>query len=223
MTQDKIKEILDMLNTLNEYFLSLPDDMLLNVDPRDNESLEKGFCFIKEFNDSLSEFIISSNKIELQIKNYFAINPEDDDLEKESVQDKKEKQIIKEFNDATLHTLDENFTYQRPYGFVLRGSAYKGLKTWKSFYMQVLRELKEYNSDQFFQLPEETQFVSKRGRPFFARSSDELRIAERLDTDFYIEVNLSANAIRNIIIDLLEHFAIDSKEMKIYLREDNSL
>ena len=35
MTANKIKEIIDMLNTLNEYLLSLPDDMLLNIDPRD--------------------------------------------------------------------------------------------------------------------------------------------------------------------------------------------
>ncbi|MEI6222966.1 MAG: hypothetical protein WCP97_09475 [bacterium] len=39
MTQhDKIKQILDTLNNLQENLLSLPDDMLLSIDPRDNDS-----------------------------------------------------------------------------------------------------------------------------------------------------------------------------------------
>jgi len=42
MTQNQIKEIMDMLNTLQEDLLSLPDEMLLNIDPRDNESIENG-------------------------------------------------------------------------------------------------------------------------------------------------------------------------------------
>jgi hypothetical protein len=33
MSQEKVKEILDILNTINEYLLSLPEDMLLNIRP----------------------------------------------------------------------------------------------------------------------------------------------------------------------------------------------
>lgn len=39
--QNKISSILDMMNDLQENLLALPDDMLLSVDPRDNEFLEK--------------------------------------------------------------------------------------------------------------------------------------------------------------------------------------
>jgi len=42
MTKDKIKEILDRIDTLQEQLLSLPDEMLLSIAPRDNESLEQG-------------------------------------------------------------------------------------------------------------------------------------------------------------------------------------
>lgn len=220
MTEDKIKEILDMLNTLNEYFLSLPDDMLLDIDPRDNESLERGLIFIKEFNDSLSQFASGSNRIELQIKKYFSINPEEDDVEKEITQDRKNKRIIKELDDSIPHALDENFTYKRPYGFILQDSAYKGLKTWKNLYSHVLKELKAYDPQRFSKLPEEKKFISKRGNPLFSRKNDELRVGERFGLDFYVEVNLSANHIKNTIIDLLGYFGINYKEMKIYLRED---
>ena len=57
MTQhDKIKQILDTLNNLQENLLSLPDDMLLSIDPRDNESLAQGTQFIMAYNDSLGQF-----------------------------------------------------------------------------------------------------------------------------------------------------------------------
>lgn len=220
MPQNKIKEILDMLNTLNEYFLSLPDDMLLNIDPRDNKSLEDGLNFIRNFNDELSQFSTSSSRIESQIKEYFSINPEEDDLENENAKDKSNARIIKELDSSVTHKIDENFTYKRPYGFVLKGSAYKGLKTWKSLYINVLRELKELNPDLFKNLPGESKFISKRGNPIFSKNESSLRVGERIEKDFYIEVNLSANHIRNVIIELLDYFGINANEIKIYLRED---
>ena len=222
MTQDKIKEILDTLNTLNEYLLSLPDDMLLNIDPRDNESVEKGLIFIKEFNDSLSQFTINSNRIETQIKKYFSINPEEEDVQRENIQDNKNFRIIKELDNSTAHTLDENFTYKRPFGFVLGNSAYKGLKTWKNLYLQVLKELKIKDSQRFAKLPDEEKFISRRGNPLFSRKKDGVRLAERFGSDFYLEMNLSANQIKSSIKDLLEYFGINYKEMKIYFREDRN-
>jgi tetrahydromethanopterin S-methyltransferase subunit B len=36
MTKEKIKAILDRIDTLQEQLLSLPDDMLLSIDPRTN-------------------------------------------------------------------------------------------------------------------------------------------------------------------------------------------
>ncbi len=38
MIQNKIKEILDTLNNLQENLLFLPDDILLSIDPREHES-----------------------------------------------------------------------------------------------------------------------------------------------------------------------------------------
>ncbi len=220
MTQDKIKEILDILGTLKEYLLSLPDDMLLNIDPRDNNSLEQGFQFIKAFNNSLSLFCDGADKIETQIKNYFSINPEEEEIEHESSYDSENSRVIKELDKTEPHTLDEDFTYKRPYGFVLENSAYKGIKTWKSLYLQVLKELEKKDPKRFSKLPSEKRFVSKRGNPLFSENADQLRVAEKLPDGFFIEVNLSANHIRKNIKDLLAHYGIHPSEMKIYLRED---
>jgi hypothetical protein len=220
MTQSNIKQILDMLDTLQEQLLSLPDDMLLSIDPRDNESLVNGTAFIKTFNDNLSHFTESSRNIASQLKTYFDINPEEEELVQESVNQSRRDRIIKELDKSTPHQLTEDFTYKRPYGFILAEHAYKGLKTWKSLYIHVLSILDRYDNTRFRPLVKESKFISKRGNPLFAKNVEPLRVAEKYDDAFFIEVNLSANMIRNNIIDLLLHFNIKPEEMKIYLRED---
>lgn len=220
MTKEKIKTILDRIDTLQEQLLSLPDDMLLSIDPRDNESLEQGLKFIKAYNENLNQFTISSSKLAEQVKTYLGINPEEDELEQESNNKIKRDRIIKELDKTSPHTLEEDFTYKRPFGFILQDSAIKGLKTWKNMYLHVLNLMKTLSPDKFTLLPKDDKFISKRGNPLYSKTGKELRVAEKLNEDFYVEVNLSANMIRNIIRDLLAHFDIDPLNMKIYLRED---
>lgn len=220
MTHDKISEILDTLNNIQENLLAFPDDMLLNIDPRDNKSLEQGTKFIKEFNENLNRFIDSSMKISEQIKTHFSINPEEEEVEKEATNRQKRERIIKELDKTKPHSLDENFTYKRPFGFILGKSAYKGLKTWKSLYMQILRELKDKDPRKYNKILDEERFISKRGNPLFSRNKKDLRISEKINSEFFIEINLSANHIRNNIKELFEYYQIDPNELKIYLRED---
>lgn len=216
----KMKEILNMINALQESLLSLPEDMLLNIDPRDNASLEQGTRFIKTFNENLDQFIGSTTKITGQIKTYFSINPEEEDIEKESASLQGRGRIIKELDKTKPHSLDENFTYKRPYGFVLGETAFKGVKTWRNLFILVINELNEKDPDCFARLPEEKKFICNRGNPLFSRSQQDLREGQMLKSGFYVEVNLSANDIRKCIKELLEHFGIVLNEMKIYLRED---
>jgi len=72
----------------------------------------------------------------------------------------------------------------------------------------------------FAALPETERFISNRGNPLFSNDQTILRVGEKLPSDLYAEVNLSANMIRDNLHDLLEHFGLDPRAMKIYLRED---
>lgn len=220
MTQHKIKEILDTLNNLQENLLSMPDDMLLSIDPRDNESLTQGTQFIMAYNDSLSQFSGSSAKIVQMIKAHFRIDPEKDEVVEESVNRQQRERLIEELDQTVPHTLNENFTYKRPYGFILGETAYKGLKTWKTLYLLVLDMLQTADPAKFAALPETERFISNRGNPLFSNDQTILRVGEKLPSDLYAEVNLSANMIRDNLHDLLEHFGLDPRAMKIYLRED---
>jgi len=218
--QTKMKEILDNLNNLQENLLSLPEDMLLNIDPRDNESLEQGIQFIQTYNENLDQFVDSATKIADQIKTHFSINPEEEEIEKELITEQRQDRTIRELDKTEPHTLDENFTYKRPYGFILGDTAFKGIKTWRKLLVLVLDELNEKDSNRFAKLPQEEKFISNRGNPLFSKEKHNLREGKRLKSGVYVEVNLSANDIRKNIKSLLEHFQLSSADMKIYLRED---
>lgn len=198
----------------------MPDDMLLNIDPRDNESLEQGTQFIKAYNNSLSQFTESSAKIALMVKAHFGINPEEDDVVKDSGNRQQRERLISELDKTEAHYLGENFTYKRPYGFILGDTAYKGLKTWKTLYLLVLSMLQATDPAKFAALPETDRFISNRGKPLVSSNEHDLRLGEKLESGLYVEINLSANSITKNVKELLEHFGLDPRTMKIYLRED---
>jgi hypothetical protein len=223
MTKDKIKDILDTLDTIQEQLLALPEDMLLNIDPRDNESLDNGVAFIKTFNKNLTQFSFSATQLAEQIKTYLKINPEEEEVEQENSNRQKRDRIIKELDKTSPHSLEEDFTYKRPFGFVLGDTAMKGLKTWKNLYIHVLNIYRKKEPDSFLKLHLNERFISSRGNPLFSKTGKELRVAEKLADDFYLEINMSANMIRNAIRDVLEYFGDKPMEMKVYLREDRDV
>jgi hypothetical protein len=223
MDNEKIKNIYDSLIDIQEKLLALPDDILLEIDPRDNESLENGIKFLKNYNNNLADYSKATSKITENLRSYFKMNPEDENIEGESTDIEKRKRIIQELDKTKPYTLEENFTYKRPYGFILENSAYKGLKTWKSLYLKTLEVLKENDKDKFKKLPEVDDFISRRGNFLFSKSKNNLRVAEKFNDYFYVEVNLSANHIRNTIKQLLIYFSLDPADMKIYLREDRDV
>jgi len=223
MNKEKIKIIYDSLVDVQEKLLSLPDDIHLDIDPRDNKSLENGMKFLRNYNNNLADFTKAANKISVNLRNYFKINPEDENVEGESFNNDRRERIIQELDKTKPYTLDENFTYKRPYGFILESSAFKGIKTWKSLYLKVLEVLKKSNFEKFKRLPEIETFISKRGNPLFSKKEQDLRVAEKIENYFFVEVNLSANHIRNNIKQLLEYFSLNPANMKIYLHEDRDV
>ena len=220
MTHTTIKQILDSLNTLQEQLMSLPDDMLLSIDPRDNDSLDKGVNFIKEFNRNMMQFTQSAARIAEQVKTHFGINPEEDELEQGNDSRSSRERITKELDKTQAYNLQDDFTYKRPYGFVLEDVAVKGIKTWKSMYLQILSAMKTINPILYSILTKEEKFISRRGNPLFSETGKELRVAEKMNDNFYAEVNLSANMIRRNMSEILTHFGVDPLVMKVYMRED---
>lgn len=221
MTKTNIKQILDLLDDVQEKLLALPDDMLLQIDPRDNESLKEGTEFISVYNDDLFEFSKVSEKLKKTIEKQFSIVPETEDIESDENNAQSRTRIVAELDKTEPHNLYEDFTYKRPFGYVLDNSAVKGLKTWKMLYLNVLEQLRKKDKEKYSNLTELEQFITKRGNLYFSKNKQDLRVPEPSENgEFFIEINLSVNYIRHVITKLLDYFGIPVKSMKIYLRED---
>jgi len=220
MTKDKIKDILDTLNTLQEELLSLADDIHLSIDPRNKDSLKQGYEFLTSYNENIDDFSEISTKLEEQIKSHFGVSPETDEIVRSDANKTERDRIIKELDKTQAHYLGENFTYKRPYGFIIDDIAIKGLKTWKNLYLNLLSTLHQSNKIKYDNLPIEEKFETNRGNRYFSTDKTLMRVPVKVDGGFYTELNLSANHICNLIKLLLDYFNIQPNELKIYLRED---
>jgi len=220
----KIQHILGQLTEVNEQLISLADDIWLDIDPRDNESIAAGAQFLQDYNQSTEQLSQTAAAIEQQLSQYFqqdsaSLQPA---IEHGSDDAQKNQRMIKELDRSKAYSLRDNFTFKRPFGFVLNGIAYSQITTWKAIYLKVLDILHSTNPDKFAALATEQRFVSNRGNPLFTHQPEKLRVAQSLSAGFYAEVNMSANTIKDTLIQVLDYFSIDENTMKIYLREDRA-
>lgn len=217
----KIQHILGQLAEVNEQLMSLADDIWLGIDPRDNESIAAGAQFLQDYNQSTEQLSQTASGIEQQLSQYFQQDSESLQpvIEQGSDDTQKNQRMIKELDRNKAYSLRDNFTFKRPYGFVLNGIAYTQITTWKAIYLKVLDILHSAEPDKFAALVTEQRFVSSRGNPLFAHQKDKLRVAQSLLAGFYTEVNMSANTIKDTLIQVLDYFSIDESNIKIYLRE----
>jgi len=220
MNTQKIKEIIDRLNQVQEELMSVPEDMLLSINPQDNESVEDVSEKIQSFNHLNEEFSTKSAEIIREIRDFYDIGSEAETMDVESFSSEPDSRIIRELDKTVAHSIDENFTYKRPYGFVLDDVAMKEIKTWKNLFIQVLKIMHEKYPEKFDNIDEVPTFTSNRGSKLFSKSPKDLRIAEQFTEDLYVEINLSAKSLMSYLQLVMQYLGYDKSDIKIYLRED---
>lgn len=213
----RVKKILDELEQTNEDLLALADDIWLSIDHNDNDSLQEGVAFKKEYNEKVTAFDRLSGELSQLVQSYMGISLE---IEEESTTDYSENQrIIKALDKREKHYLNEDFTYKIPFGFSIEGKGFKGVDKWKQMYLITLRYLFDTKRD-FTDVLNAKEFVSNRGNRDFSTNPAEMRSAKLIANDIYAETNLSAKSITERLIKLMDYFSIDRKEFIIYLQED---
>ncbi|MBD2730256.1 hypothetical protein H6G96_29060 [Nostoc sp. FACHB-892] len=216
----RIQQILTELECVQESFLGLSDDIWLNIEHNDSQAVQKGSEFKVAFNKKLHEFNRISSEISDLIENYTNIHPESIDIVQKSSLE--HERIIRELDSSEPHSIEETFTFKRPYGFVFEGQAYKDVKNWQRLYRLFCKQLAKKNIQLFKEFINSTDAKTVRGNVFFASEKKVLRKALEIDSAIYAEGNLSANDIRDRIKSLLNAFKIEPKELSIYLREDRN-
>jgi len=218
--EKRIHQILTDIERVQENLLALSDDIWLNIEHNDSQALQKGVEFKLVFNQKLDNFNQNAGEISQLIEQFTDIHIEAVDVAQEGTPE--HERIIQELDTTQAYTLDKNFTYKRPYSFILQGQAYKGINTWRHLFELFCKQLAAKNINRFQEFVDSSDAKTVRGGVFFSRDKNSLRKAIEINCGICAEGNLSANAIRDRIKLLLSAFEIESSEFLLYLREDRN-
>jgi len=205
--KERVKKILSNLKSVQEDFLALSDDWWLEIDHNDNEAIDNGVHFKTKFNKRNKKFSDTANYLSELIQNHIN-TPLYQQVEG------------KELNNKEPHNLTEDFKYKRPYGFVLAGTPYKNKVTWSELYIQLCTHLSNTDQNIFSSLESKQEHISNRNNKYFSSNPSDLRSPQKCGFSTYVEMNLSANQIRDSIKRLLKTNNIKHTDISIYLRED---
>lgn len=220
-TKTRVRQILTDLERVRENLLALSDDIWLSIDHNDPEALDEGVAFKRAYNERMVDFDQHASALSSLIQQFTHVLIEMPvTADKDRNGSVENEHIIRELDREQAHTLDEDFSYKRPYGFVLKGQAYKDIVTWQSVYKLVCTLLLQRDADRFARLPDNPHFIHRRGNRDFSRNPKDLRAPLEITNGIYAETNHSANSIAKRIGLLLDAFGIDRREFVLYLRQD---
>ena len=223
---ERTRSILRNLEAVREDLLGLSDELWKQVDHNDQDTLEEFLTAFKTpFNDSLRQFDQLTERLSGLVQAYTQVpisdsQPAKEEGESEQSQRERSDRLIAELNREQPHHITEDFTWKRPHGFILGNEAVSDVVTWKRLYERLCMLLARRNPELFNQLPDHPDHVTSRGNHWFARDAESLSVGSRITDTVFAETHASATGLARQIVRLLETFAIDPDELKIFLRQD---
>lgn len=218
---EKINKILKELTNAREDLWALNDDLWHNLDHSSIEEVQAATAFQIQYIKLLDQFAQNSEEIATLISQFTGIKEEVTAVVKDS-KDSSNERLIKELNKEEPHSLDEDFTYKRPYGFILESCAYSGFETWKDLYVQFCKHMASKNAGTFDSLSKNQELVSKQKKKYFASNKADIRLPQLITEKTYVELNFSANDFAKRMKEIFAVYKVDSNSMSIYLQQDRN-
>ncbi|SES69206.1 hypothetical protein [Anaerobranca gottschalkii] len=122
-------------------------------------------------------------------------------------------------NKDVEYTLYENFTHKRPYGFKLKDYPFIVAATWKDVLIKTCEIFMDLDENKFLSFANYPNMNGKR-KKIFSLTHNSMRAPKKIGDKIYIETNLSANSIRDLIIKLLKEYNFEVTDYKVYFRAD---
>lgn len=120
------------------------------------------------------------------------------------------------------HNLYEDLTYKRPCAIKIEGNKIE-IKDWKSALVQTCNYLAQKDCSIINGFVDNSKMNGKKVIYFSRVKLPTMKSAREVkNADIYVETNLSANAIRNLLIKVLNKYNIKLNDYKIYLKADYS-
>ena len=182
----------------------------------------------------IQELSSKSEELNLIIKNLENVTSELDNIIDTTNIDKGRKDISK-ISDKNIpnyseylvdtqieHNLYEDLTHKRPCGFKVEGEKFE-IRDWKGCLVETINYLAKKNPDIIRSFVNEPKMNGKK-RVYFSNSKlSTMESAREIKAaKIYIETNLSANGIRNLLIKILKRYNIKLSDYKIYFKADYS-
>ena len=216
---DRTRQILEDLEAVRENLLALSDDIWLSIDHNDPDAFEAGVDFKRAYNAKAAAFDQVATDLSVLVQQYTSVRLGVEEQRGDESHEQNER-IIAELNREEPHSLNEDFTYKRPHGYILEEKAATGVTTWQRLYELVCQQLYARSESRFRELLSHPEFVSNRGHHTVTTRAELLRKPLAVGGDLFIEANLSANGIRDVVRRLLEAFEIPGERIRVFLRED---
>lgn len=209
-----ISESLELLRTvINDIIEVFGYKMNLAVSNRDFQRLnnykniaEKAYYYENKIDEIISLLDVE----EIQI------NEETDEETEKRIVPNYEKYIV---DNKIEHTLYENFTHKRPFGFKLNEDHIVEASTWKDILVKTCEILMAIDENKFMSF-ENNDAMNGKKKKYFSVNPNLMRKPRKIGDKIYIETNQSGNAIRNLIIKLLKEYNFKINDYKVYFRAD---
>jgi hypothetical protein len=215
---EKIDKIVTELGDAKDDVLALTDELCSEIwqktDRRDVDSIRTGSERMIAAVNAVTAFQKSCEDIASTFRSFF---PPPSAVASAPVQTVTDGQL-ELFRNRVKITLQDSWTYKRPFGFILQGKPYPWRRTWIDLYRDLACALRDRNAEVFSTLPDKSEFISNQGKRYIARGDSDLRIPMRLAEGVFAESNLNANLIRDNTERILDVFAIRPPEIEFYLR-----
>lgn len=164
-------------------------------------------------------------KISEQIQE-FIYNLDNTISEKQIDDDIKEKNFPN-YNDYLVdtnveHNLYEDLTHKRPCAFKIENKRIE-IKDWKGVLIETIKYLSIKDPSILKTFVDNPKMNGKKVIYFSKSNLPVMRAPRKIDSaNIYIETNLSANGIRNLLVKVLGKYNIKLNDYKIYLKADYS-
>jgi hypothetical protein len=219
---DRAHEILGNIELAHQDLLDLAAEILRANDYTKPADLKASYEFMEAYYDEVQTLDEIVQTLSALIEDHTGADLDEgpEIAETAAGEDGDPDRIIEALDREEPHSLDEDFTYRRPFGFVLLGRGYQNVRTWKRLYEQVCQQMAERDPDRFDELPEMERFHTQYGNQYFARDPEVLRSPRMITDSVYAETHFSANGLSSRIEELLDAYGVPADDMTIYLRED---
>ena len=188
--------------------------------------VNKEFKKVSELNSNSEELYNINKRIQKVIDDLDTIIDERNIEESNEKEESYGKQIPN-YSDYLVdtnieHNLYEDLTYKRPCGFKVEGEKFE-IRDWKGCLVETINYLAKKNPDIIRSFVNEPKMNGKK-RVYFSNSKlPTMESAREIkEAEIYIETNLSANGIRNLLIKILKRYNIKLSDYKIYFKADYS-